>query len=78
MNEKIILDKLTERRFSPFMIVTNAGDRYEVRHPEFVQVTPRHLYVFPPAGQGRLAREPSIIGLRNVSAIEPLPEGEAA
>ncbi len=77
MNEKILLDKLTATPFEPFVIVTNSGDRYEVRHPEVARMTPRHVYVFLPTGRDALFKDATIIGLRNISALEPLA-GKAA
>ena len=77
MNQDLILEKLGAQPFEPFALITNAGDRYEVRHPELAQVAPRHVYVFEWAGKGRLVNDPAILGLRNISAIEPLPS-EAA
>ena len=77
MNEKVIVDKLNATPFEPFVIVTNAGDRYEVRHPEMARMTARHLYVFQQTERHGLFRDPTIVGLRNISALEPLP-GRAA
>ncbi len=76
MNENTHLEKLTARPFEPFVIVTNAGERYEVRHPEMAKVAPRHVYVFAPRGNG-LVEDASIVGLRNISALEPVRSGTA-
>lgn len=77
MNEKVLLDKLRAVPFQPFAIVTNAGDRYEVHHPELARVTPRHVYVFQPVDGSGLVDDATIVGLRNISAVDPLP-GRAA
>lgn len=77
MNRDVVLEKLTAQPFEPFALVTNAGDRYEVRHSELAQIAPRHVYVFQRAGERRLVHDPAIIGHRNVSALKPLPS-EAA
>ena len=77
MHEKMLLEKLRAIPFEPFVIVTNSGDRYTVHHPELAKLAPRHVYVFEPRDQEGLVKDASIIGLRNISALEPLP-GKAA
>jgi hypothetical protein len=79
MNQQQFLEKLKAEPFEPFVVVTNSGDRYEVRHPEFAKVAPRHVYVFRPSDSDSPHRVQGayIIGLRNISALEPMPN-EAA
>jgi len=77
MNQDTFLEKLKAEPFEPFVVVTNSGDRYEVRHPEFAKVAPRHVYVFQPGAKSGAVRDAAIIGLRNISTLEPLPS-EAA
>lgn len=74
MNQEMLLEKLTATPFDPFIIVTNSGDRYRVGHPELAKLTPRHVYVFVPIGDKGLVKDATIIGLRNISALEPLSE----
>lgn len=79
MNAKEILKKLKAQPFEPFMIVTSAGDRYEVRHPENLKVVPGGtLYVFAPIeDESYNADSPTLVGLHQVSSVEPSPNTAA-
>jgi hypothetical protein len=77
MHQDTFLEKLKDEPFEPFVVVTNSGDRYAVHHPELAMVTPRHVYIFQPSNKPGVVTGASIVGLRNISALEPL-SGEAA
>lgn len=79
MNAKEIVKKIKSEPFEPFVVITSAGDRYEVRHPENVRVvTGGTLYVFRPIeSEDAMVESPVLVGLHQVSSIEPLPNTAA-
>ena len=79
MNSKEIVKKLKSEPFEPFTVITSAGDRYDVRHPENVMVVPGGtLYIsFPIEDEGLTATSPIIVGLHQVASIEPSPNTAA-
>lgn len=73
MTPREILDALNPNRFEPFVVLTNSGDRYEVRHPEMARlVETGSLYVFlrspsaDPADPLRVVK----LSLVNIAALE--------
>ncbi|MGB0768677.1 MAG: hypothetical protein ACPGYV_13330 [Phycisphaeraceae bacterium] len=78
MNAKKIAKKAKTEPFEPFLVVTSAGDRYEVRHPENLQVVNNGtLYIFSPSGDELTVESPVIVGLNQVASIEPSPNTAA-
>ena len=79
MNAKEIVKKLKSQPFEPFRVVTSAGDRYEVRHPEnLIVVRNGSLYIFEPVEEDDSTFEsPVIVGLQQVASIEPSPNTAA-
>lgn len=79
MNVKEIVKKLKSQPFEPFLVVTSAGDRYEVKHPENLQVVRSGtLYIFSPVDDEELTVEsPVIVGLHQVTSLEPSPNNAA-
>ncbi|MEM9021848.1 MAG: hypothetical protein AAGC44_14930 [Planctomycetota bacterium] len=75
MHYTIVLDHLQESPFVPFEVVTNAGTRHKVPHPEFATATTGALYVFKPGKDGLM--DPVKVSYDNISELAPLPE-EAA
>lgn len=79
MNAKEIVKKLKHQPFEPFRVVTSAGDRYEVKHPEnLIVVRSGSLYIFEPVEDDENTFEsPVIVGLHQVASIEPSPNTAA-
>ncbi|MEM6260118.1 MAG: hypothetical protein AAF711_18565 [Planctomycetota bacterium] len=79
MNVKEIVKKLQTQPFEPFKVVTSAGDRYEVKHPENLRVVRTGtLYIFEPVEGDELTVEsPVIVGLHQVASLEPSPNSAA-
>lgn len=80
MNSKEIVKKIRTEPFEPFTLITSAGDRYEVRHPENLHVVSGGtLYVFSPIenDDSLTATSPVIVGLHQVASIEPSPNTAA-
>lgn len=62
MNPNAVKDHLRESPFVPFAIVTNAGTRYPVQHPEFVVPTRQALHVYRMGSDGLADPAPIKIG----------------
>jgi len=79
MNAKEIVIKVKAEPFEPFLVVTSAGDRYEVRHPENLQVVKSGtLYIFSPTDDDEaMVESPVIVGLHQVASLEPSPNTAA-
>ena len=79
MNVKEIVKKLKTQPFEPFRVVTSAGDRYEVKHPEnLIVVRNGSLYIFKPVEDDESTFEsPVIVGLYQVASLEPTPNTAA-
>lgn len=78
MNAKEIVKKVKVEPFEPLLVITSAGDRYEVRHPENLQVVRNGtLYIFSPSEDELTVESPVIVGLHQVASIEPSPNTAA-
>ncbi|XAL99282.1 hypothetical protein OT109_17085 [Phycisphaeraceae bacterium D3-23] len=77
MNPNAIKEHLHESPFVPFQIITNAGTRYNVEHPEFVVPTRVSLHLYTVGPDGLADSPPTKIAYTNITALEPLP-GQAA
>jgi len=66
-----VRDLLRKHPFEAFEIITSAGDKHRVEHPEFALVSPSRVVVVDP-----LSDRMSIISLINITelrGIEPTP-----
>lgn len=65
-------EALNRRPFEPFQVVTSAGERYEVRHPEMAFLSRTALHIGAgPFDQG-VPEYFRIVSLLHITAIEPL------
>src|SRR5438067_9529198 len=69
-----LVEELRKQPFEPFRIHVSDGSAYEVRHPEWVMVSPSRVLVFVPlAGQPHpLFERYHTIALLHITRLEPL------
>jgi hypothetical protein len=68
-----LLNRLRNRPFEPFRIVTSDGVTYDVRHPELVLVTLGSAVVgFPDSSDPGLVARYDIVSLRHIVRLEQL------
>jgi hypothetical protein len=69
-----ILSRVKKLPFTPMRIITSAGDRYDVYHPDLIMVGRREITVGS-ASQDNPAiyEQQSRVSILHVSAIEDLP-----
>ena len=68
-----IKDRLSERPFSPFRIVTSSGKEYNILHPEFLMVGKRVLGIGTPKKEGDEEIDGiHVISVLHITALESL------
>jgi hypothetical protein len=67
--------ELRKRPFEPFRIHTTEGVSYDVRHPEWVMVSPSRVMIFVPMTGETLPifERYDSIALIHITRLEPLP-----
>jgi len=75
MNPRTLHDELIVRPFHPITVVTSAGDRYTIKHPERAAPAPDQLYIFERPGADEIIK-PIRVSYNHIVAIEP--EADAA
>ena len=70
-----LVEELRKRPFEPFRIHTTDGASYDIRHPEWVMVSPTRVVIFVPlTGQPHPIFDRSdSVALIHVTRLEPLP-----
>lgn len=77
MTVQTFRDLLAERPFRPFRLVMSSGQQYEVRHPEMALLTRTSILVGVDQAEDGIPAEFKICSLLHVTAVEPLPGGDA-
>lgn len=68
-----LLNRLRNRPFEPFRIVTSDGVTYDIRHPELVMVTVGSAVVgYPDHSVPGLVERYDIVSLRHIVRLEQL------
>lgn len=76
MNPRMLHDELSVRPFHPIAVVTSAGDRYIIKHPERAVPAPDQLYIFERPGSDKLI-QPIRVSYPHIVAIEPVSDAAA-
>lgn len=72
----ILKERLQQRPFVPFRIITTPGDRYDVRHPDLVLVGKNYLIVGTAAEDNPgLFDRVTHVSILHIAALEELPTG---
>ena len=72
MRANEIKEVLRRQPFQPFRIRLSTGQKYEVRHPEFVALTKTSLFVGEPASNDDFPDQMIQCDLMHVVAVEPI------
>jgi hypothetical protein len=73
MNIESLRELLARAPFEPFELITTAGERHSVRHPEFVILMPSRIVVADPASD-----RVSIVSLIHITEARMLPRAMPA
>ncbi len=67
MNAETIREMLNRRPFEPFEVVMSSGERYAVKHPEFLMLLPSKAAIGDP-----ITDRLSILSLMHVTELRPI------
>lgn len=67
MNAEAIRELLRHQPFEPFEVVMSSGERYSVKHPEFLMLLPSKAVIGDPVTD-RLA----ILSLMHITELRPI------
>jgi hypothetical protein len=72
MTIRTLRERLAQRPFEPFRVVTSSGRSYEVRHPENAILLRDGLVVAYGRGNGDLPEDAAVLSLLHITAVERL------
>jgi hypothetical protein len=70
-----LAEELRKRPFEPFRIHTTDGASYDIRHPEWVMVSPSRVVIFVPMANEAppLFERSDSVALIHITRLSPLP-----
>jgi hypothetical protein len=78
MTPELVREQLRRLPFVPLRIQMSDGSSYEIRHPDFANLTRRELVIFSPQTAGELPERMTFCDLLHVTRIEQLQAATAA
>jgi hypothetical protein len=72
MDRDSLLERLEHEPFRPFVVITSAGDRYEVRSPDMAWLLKSRLLIALPPTSGDLPDRTADLALLHVVGVEEL------